>query len=112
MSDELEEHVVLVKTARRGWAYRFLDYEAATQEYLVHPDKISREHNGFYKVEFVLEDSWLGEKSYNIFFRVNCTDFENNSSNDELLQNEEGLNENETDVNKGSPPVPHLVEVT
>jgi len=98
LNDELEEHTVRVKTVRRGQAYTFLYYEAPTHEFLIRPDKIGSEHTGYYKVEFVLEDSELGEKNYNIFFKVNCTVVENNTSNDELLQNGEDVNANVTVV--------------
>ena len=71
---------------------------APTHEFQIRPDKIGSEHTGYYKVEFVLDDSHLGEKNYNIFFKVNCTVVENNTSNDELLQNEEDVNANVTVV--------------
>ena len=73
LNDVLEEHTVRIRTVRRGLAYKFLDYEASTHEFLVRPDKVVQEHTGTYKVEFVLDDSRLGDFTYNIFFKVNCT---------------------------------------
>jgi len=73
LNDGLEEHTVRISTVRRGLAYKFLDYEASTHEFLVRAGKVDQEQNGIYRVEFVLEDSQLGELKYNIFFAVNCT---------------------------------------
>jgi len=58
LNNILEEHVVRVKTVRRGAAYTFVDYDAQTREFLIRPDRIiNKRHNGTYKVGVALDDS-------------------------------------------------------
>jgi len=68
---------VKVKTVKRGSARTFLDYEDSSHKYLIRPGKVSEKHAGTHRVQFILEDSQLGDLSYNVRFKVNCTVPEN-----------------------------------